>query len=160
MSIPSSFRQTHSSAIFPSRGKSACLWLGPISGSHQGQRPQRLHRLEASLQVKTGRIHGCTRTLRKEVRFSLAPRAPSIHGRSGRKTSPGPMSALKLLRKFRTMSSWENDAIDPKPKSRAAVNGRCYVAKYAASQNMYCTKPLRGSGACGLYAPDNSNTAP
>jgi hypothetical protein len=25
------------------RGKNACLCLGPISGSHQGQRPQRLH---------------------------------------------------------------------------------------------------------------------
>jgi hypothetical protein len=28
-----------------------------------------------------GRIHGCTRTFREKVRFfSLAPRAPSIHG--------------------------------------------------------------------------------
>src|SRR6516225_6666904 len=25
------------------RAKSACFWLGPISGSHQGQQPQRLH---------------------------------------------------------------------------------------------------------------------
>src|SRR5437763_15427118 len=25
------------------RGKSACFWLGPISGAHQGQQPQRLH---------------------------------------------------------------------------------------------------------------------
>src|ERR1700730_7068190 len=25
------------------RGKNACLWLGPIRGSHQGQRPQLLH---------------------------------------------------------------------------------------------------------------------
>jgi len=25
------------------RGKSACFWLGPISGSHQGQQPARLH---------------------------------------------------------------------------------------------------------------------
>jgi len=25
------------------RGKNACLWLGPISGSHQGPRPQRPH---------------------------------------------------------------------------------------------------------------------
>jgi hypothetical protein len=30
-----------------------------------------------------GRIHGCTRTIRANVRFfSLAPRAPSIHGPS------------------------------------------------------------------------------
>src|SRR6516165_10656734 len=53
----------------PTRYLSACYWLGPISGSHQGQRPQRPHRTEVSLQAKTGRIHGCTRTLRKEVRF-------------------------------------------------------------------------------------------
>ncbi len=31
-----------------------------------------------------GRIHGCTRTIRGNVRFSLAPRAPSIHGPSCR----------------------------------------------------------------------------
>ncbi len=83
----------------PTRDLSACYCLGPISGSHQGQRPQRPHRdggkpsgenrpytwlhpnasqnvrfllhrgrrpyMEASLQAKTGRIHGCTRTLRK-----------------------------------------------------------------------------------------------
>src|SRR5258708_1391527 len=31
-----------------------------------------------------GRIHGCTRTLSKKVRFfSLAPRAPSIHDPTG-----------------------------------------------------------------------------
>ena len=34
---------------------------------------------EASLQTKTGRIHDRTRTLRRKVRFPLAPRAPSIH---------------------------------------------------------------------------------
>jgi hypothetical protein len=71
----------------PSRGKNACSCLGPISGSHQGQRPQRLHRTEASLQAKTGRIHGCTRTLRKKSDFSLAPRAPSIHGPNRRFTA-------------------------------------------------------------------------
>src|SRR5262249_35899751 len=57
------------------RGKNACFWLGPISGSHQGPQPERLH--------SRGRIHGCTRTIRGNVRFfSLAPRAPSIHGTS------------------------------------------------------------------------------
>jgi hypothetical protein len=35
--------------------------------------------MEASLQAKTGRIHDRTRTLRRKVRFPLAPRAPSIH---------------------------------------------------------------------------------
>jgi hypothetical protein len=34
---------------------------------------------EAILQAKTGRIHDRTRTLRRKVRFPLAPRAPSIH---------------------------------------------------------------------------------
>jgi len=55
--------------FWATRYLSACFWLGPISGSHQGQRPQRLHRAQAILRAKTGRIHGCTRTLRKEVRF-------------------------------------------------------------------------------------------
>src|SRR5271163_2432477 len=34
---------------------------------------------EVILQATTGRIHDRTRTLRKKVRFALAPRAPSIH---------------------------------------------------------------------------------
>src|SRR6516165_7344414 len=55
--------------FWATRYLSACFWLRPISGSHQGQRPQRLHRAQAILRAKTGRIHGCTRTLRKEVRF-------------------------------------------------------------------------------------------
>ena len=55
--------------FWATRYLSACFWLGPISGSHQGQRPQRLHRAQAILRAKTGRIHGCTRTLHKEVRF-------------------------------------------------------------------------------------------
>ena len=32
--------------LHATRGKNACFWLGPISGSHQGPRPERLH-LEA-----------------------------------------------------------------------------------------------------------------
>src|SRR6516164_1952333 len=58
------------------RGKSACFWLGPISGSHQGQQPERLH-LEAG--YMTAPV-----SFREKVRFfSLAPRAPSIHRKSG-----------------------------------------------------------------------------
>jgi hypothetical protein len=34
---------------------------------------------EVILQATTGRIHDRTRTLRRKVRFPLAPRAPSIH---------------------------------------------------------------------------------
>jgi hypothetical protein len=36
--------------------------------------------MEAILQAKTGRIHGCTRTLRRKGQIPLALRAPSIHG--------------------------------------------------------------------------------
>ena len=44
--------------------------------------------LAATTAAFTGRIHGCTRTFRgNEGFFSLAPRAPSIHG-------TGAMSAL------------------------------------------------------------------
>src|SRR6516165_2384183 len=54
------------------RGKSACFWLGPISGLHQGPQPERLH-LEAG--YMTAPV-----SFREKVRFfSLAPRAPSIH---------------------------------------------------------------------------------
>jgi hypothetical protein len=35
--------------------------------------------MEVTLRAKTGRIHDRTRTLRRKVRFPLAPRAPSIH---------------------------------------------------------------------------------
>src|SRR6516162_8357764 len=43
-----------------------------------------------------GRIHGCTRTFRESVRFfSLAPRAPSIHGTTRTQADPvaRPLSA-------------------------------------------------------------------
>src|SRR3984893_18176457 len=54
------------------RGKNACFWLGPISGSHQGPQPERLH-LEAEYMA-------APESIRRKVRFfSLAPRAPSIH---------------------------------------------------------------------------------
>ena len=54
------------------RGKNACFW-----GTDQ--------RITSGPAARTaafrGRIHGCTRTFRQDVRFfSLAPRAPSIHG--------------------------------------------------------------------------------
>ena len=55
----------------PTRYLSAGDCPGPISGSHQGQRPLRPHRNGASLDAKIGRIHGCTRTLRRKVRFLL-----------------------------------------------------------------------------------------
>src|SRR5207302_5713700 len=54
------------------RGKNACFCLGPISGSHQGPQPQRLHS-EAEYMAAPERFA-------KRSESSLAPRAPSIHG--------------------------------------------------------------------------------
>src|SRR5438105_196176 len=53
------------------RGKNACECLGPISGSHQGQRPERPH-------SKAGYMTAPER-FAQTVGFPLAPRAPSIH---------------------------------------------------------------------------------
>ena len=55
----------------PTRYLSACYCPGPISGSHQGQRPRGCIATEVILQATIGRIHGCTRTLRRKVRFLL-----------------------------------------------------------------------------------------
>src|SRR5215470_469262 len=54
------------------RGKNACFCLGPISGSHQGQQPERLH-------SKAGYMAAPER-FAETSDFPLAPRAPSIHG--------------------------------------------------------------------------------
>src|SRR5262249_53326866 len=56
------------------RGKSACFWLGPISGSHQGPQPERLHS-EAGYMAAPERFA-------QPSDSPLAPRAPSIHGTS------------------------------------------------------------------------------
>src|SRR5437588_5584202 len=56
------------------RGKNACFCLGPISGSHQGPQPERLHS-EAEYMAAPERFA-------KRSESSLAPRAPSIHGTS------------------------------------------------------------------------------
>src|ERR1700704_1212986 len=58
--------------ISATRGKNACFWLGPISGSHQGPQPERLHS-EAEYMAAPERFA-------KTSDSSLAPRAPSIHG--------------------------------------------------------------------------------
>src|SRR5262245_34478521 len=56
------------------RAKSACFCLGPISGSHQGQQPERLH-------SKAGYMAAPER-FAETSDFPLAPRAPFIHGTS------------------------------------------------------------------------------
>ena len=55
------------------RGKSAWFCLGPISGSHQGQRPN-------------GRIYMTAPERFADSQIPLAPRAPSIHDRPCVKT--------------------------------------------------------------------------
>jgi hypothetical protein len=54
------------------RAKSACFCSGPISGSHQGQQPKRLH-------SKAGYMAAPER-FPETSDSPLAPRAPSIHG--------------------------------------------------------------------------------
>src|SRR5437660_6208972 len=54
------------------RGKNACFCLGPISGSHQGPQPERLHS-EAEYMAAPERFA-------KRSESSLAPLATSIHG--------------------------------------------------------------------------------
>jgi hypothetical protein len=96
----------------PTRYLSACYCPGPISGSHQGQRPHGCIATEVILQATIGRIHGCTRTLRRKVRFLLhrghrpymAHRATSrqrskrsLSGRSGHCTTTANRFGRRLL---------------------------------------------------------------
>jgi hypothetical protein len=71
------------------RAKSACFWLGPISGSHQGQQPKRLH-------SKAGYMAAPERS-----DSSLAPRAPSIHG-----------AAIVLLAVSELLQDWKLSKAD------------------------------------------------
>ena len=54
----------------------------PISGSHQGQQPQRLHREGASLYAKNRPHTWLHPNASQKGQIHLAPRAPSIHGPS------------------------------------------------------------------------------
>ena len=66
----------------PSRDLSAWLCLGPISGSHQGQRPQWPHR-DGGKPSRENRPHTWLHpNASQNVKFLVAPRAPSIHGPS------------------------------------------------------------------------------
>jgi hypothetical protein len=61
------------------RRKSARFWLGPISGSHQGQRPNGcIRRPDTWLHPNASLIS----------QIPLAPRAPSIHGPSRKPRPP------------------------------------------------------------------------
>ena len=61
------------------RLESAFGW-DPISGSHQGQRPQWLHRNggQSSIRKQAGYMAAPERFAKRQI--PLAPRAPSIHG--------------------------------------------------------------------------------
>src|SRR5262245_10373233 len=69
------------------RAKNACFWLGPISGSHQGPQPERLHS-EAEYMAAPERFA-------QTSNFPLAPRAPSIHGTSRKWRSMSGKSAFE-----------------------------------------------------------------
>src|SRR5499426_3466558 len=69
------------------RAKSACFWLGPISGSHQGPQPERLHS-EAGYMAAPERFA-------QPPDSPLAPRAPMVWTPPSR---PGRMSGRELQR--------------------------------------------------------------
>ena len=64
----------------PTRYLSACGGLGPISGSHQGQRPLRPHRDRGNPPSENRPYTWLHPNASLNVKFPLAPRAPSIHG--------------------------------------------------------------------------------
>src|ERR1700683_3199913 len=91
-------RRLGTPAYGPREARTRAIGWDPIRELQQGHRPLGLHRDGESLYAKTGRIHGCTRTLRKKVRFALATRAPSIHGPSRRSWHGCDFVAIGLYR--------------------------------------------------------------
>jgi hypothetical protein len=66
----------------PKRYSSAGDCPGPISGSHQGQQPLRLHRDRGNPPSENRPYTWLHPNASQKVKFALAPRAPSIHGPS------------------------------------------------------------------------------
>jgi hypothetical protein len=64
----------------PTRYLSACCCPGPISGSHQGQQPLRLHRDRGNPPSENRPYTRLHPNASQKVKFAPAPRAPSIHG--------------------------------------------------------------------------------
>ena len=87
----------------PTRYLSARYCLGPISGSHQGQRPQWPHRDEGT-PPRENRPHTWLHpNASQKSQIPLAPRAPSIHGPGCVKTrrgitTPGILSPVVMRR--------------------------------------------------------------
>src|SRR5262245_10232238 len=86
------------------RGKSACLCLGPISGSHQGPQPERLHS-EAEYMAAPERF------AKTSDSFLLHCGRRPYMARSGRSTMSAPMSAPGGKRKCCKRD--RSDAPDP-----------------------------------------------
>src|SRR5262245_26509510 len=94
------------------RGKNACFCLGPISGSHQGPQPERLHS-EAGYMAAPERFA-------QPPDSPLAPRAPSIHGTKRPFNDVRSMSAVGGEADMRTVAaSNQSDANDPTRTSAA-----------------------------------------
>src|SRR5438876_4958292 len=99
------------------RGKNACFCLGPISGSHQGPQPERLHS-EAEYMAAPERFA-------KRSESSLAPRAPSIHAKRSRPSIGKPASCH--ARKERVLLFGTDQRITSGPAARtAAFRGRIH----------------------------------
>src|ERR1700738_1215625 len=100
------------------RAKSACFWLGPLSGSHQGQQPKRLH-------SKAGYMAAPER-FAETSDSPLAPRAPSIHGTSGRTTAD---QGLEFASGFRGLRTRADDRHGwPPPFMTQTGSGVCIAA--------------------------------
>src|SRR5271154_2046835 len=72
--------------LWVTRRKSACFCLGPIRGSHQGQRPKRPHS-KAEYMTAPERF--------ADSQIPLAPRAPSIH--DPQETIPNGVNRVRFL---------------------------------------------------------------
>jgi hypothetical protein len=80
-------------------GGSACYWLGPISGSHQGQQPQRLHRAgETSKRQQAGYMAAPERFVKA---LSVAGLASALEGR---RAGP-PALRVERLRRVEVITS-------------------------------------------------------
>src|SRR5579864_6567324 len=93
----------------PTRYLSACYCPGPISGSHQGQQPLRLHRDRGNPPSENRPYTWLHPNASQKVRFALAPRAPSIH------------AVLKLVRQKPEKYPWLTQLLARKPFKVVAI---------------------------------------
>ena len=119
----------------PTRYLSACCCPGPISGSHQGQQPLRLHRNRGNPPSENRPYTWLHPNASQKVRFALAPRAPSIHGPFRPFRQVAGSVVIGVIADIGR--SAQNDAVDP---SRHFATVICRTAKDT------CALDVGGSG--------------